>query len=189
MNTQQKALILGGGLAGTTLSIELINRGLHVTVISNDEMPSASRVAAGVYNPMVFKRLTLTPLAMTATLEATKFYKEFEVKYQHSVLSQIPMVRVFQSAGESNDFAGLTNNEKYKNHLALFDDKIPNTIHAPFGCGKIISAGRLNVLNYLEACKKIIEKQGVWKNQFFNELKRVARSPISSREWTLVTRA
>ena len=49
---------MGQGLAGTILHFQLLERGKRVLVIDNNHEKSASVVAAGMYNPIVFKRVT-----------------------------------------------------------------------------------------------------------------------------------
>lgn len=53
-------LIVGQGLAGSLLAWELAGRGLAVCVVDN-ELCNASRVAAGLVNPVSGRRLVLQP--------------------------------------------------------------------------------------------------------------------------------
>ena len=51
-----KILIVGAGLAGTLTAWELKKRGVDVTLCDNNSS-SASKVAAGLFNPVSFKRV------------------------------------------------------------------------------------------------------------------------------------
>jgi hypothetical protein len=51
-------LIVGQGLAGTMLAFELHWRGKDFVVVDSPSSEQASRVAAGIINPVVFRRLT-----------------------------------------------------------------------------------------------------------------------------------
>lgn len=51
-------LIIGQGLAGTLLAFELFNVGITFRIVSSPIKSKASLVAAGMINPLVFKRLT-----------------------------------------------------------------------------------------------------------------------------------
>jgi glycine/D-amino acid oxidase-like deaminating enzyme len=52
-------IIVGQGIAGTVLSHQLIKRGYSVFVFDVDKKNSASRIAAGVYNPVAYRKLKM----------------------------------------------------------------------------------------------------------------------------------
>ena len=56
-------LIVGSGLAGTLLALELVKSGSSVTVLSDTTRPSSSKVAGGLFNPVTGKYLAKTWLA------------------------------------------------------------------------------------------------------------------------------
>ena len=51
-------LIIGQGLAGTMLAFEMLERGKDFRILTSPGKSKASLVAAGMINPLVFKRLT-----------------------------------------------------------------------------------------------------------------------------------
>lgn len=51
-------LIVGQGLAGTLLAFEMLERNLDFQIVSSPAKSRASMVAAGMINPLVFRRLT-----------------------------------------------------------------------------------------------------------------------------------
>ncbi|MFA8436360.1 MAG: NAD(P)/FAD-dependent oxidoreductase [Marinifilaceae bacterium] len=55
---ETKYLIVGQGLAGSLLGYEMYKVGLDFRIITAPELSRASEVAAGMYNPLVFRRLT-----------------------------------------------------------------------------------------------------------------------------------
>lgn len=70
-------LIVGQGLAGTLLSFELQKRDIDHRVIS-DQKSGASHVAAGMVNPLVFKRITKSWMADTLLPVMRNTYLELE---------------------------------------------------------------------------------------------------------------
>jgi hypothetical protein len=52
-----KYLIVGQGLAGTLLAFSLLEKGEEVLIADDYAHASASQVAAGMWNPVTFKRL------------------------------------------------------------------------------------------------------------------------------------
>ena len=55
--------IIGQGLAGSILAYFLLKEGQNVQIFDNPSIPSSSKVAAGIYNPVTGKRLVKTWLA------------------------------------------------------------------------------------------------------------------------------
>ena len=51
-------LIVGQGLAGTMLAFEMLDRNMDFRIVSSPRKSKASLVAAGMINPLVFRRLT-----------------------------------------------------------------------------------------------------------------------------------
>ncbi|WP_066629794.1 NAD(P)/FAD-dependent oxidoreductase [Labilibacter marinus] len=51
-------LIVGQGLAGITIANELMANGKSFLAVANKNLTSATSVAAGMYNPLIFRRIT-----------------------------------------------------------------------------------------------------------------------------------
>jgi glycine oxidase len=169
MKEIKSVLILGGGLAGCTLAVQLIKRGIHVTLISDSHKTSATRVAAGVFNPVVLKRLTLTGQASLALKKAHEFYAGFQQETGAPFHFRYPMIRIFDTAGESNDFLRLTHNPGFSEHIGEYNEPLPSIIHAPFGCGIVRTAGRLDTQLYLDTCYQYINRHGNVTDENFSE--------------------
>ena len=76
-------IIVGQGIAGTVLAQTLLKQGKSVIIIDKKELSKASKIAAGLYNPVVFKRLVkswmaddLVPFMDTFYTDAEKEIKE-----------------------------------------------------------------------------------------------------------------
>jgi glycine/D-amino acid oxidase-like deaminating enzyme len=73
-----RLLIIGGGLAGTTLAWQLHQRGAPFLVVDRDEPQTSSKVAAGLITPITGMRLVLNWRIDTLFPEATAFYQQLE---------------------------------------------------------------------------------------------------------------
>lgn len=73
-----KYIVVGQGLAGTLLSWQLYKRKIPHVVIASPLKQSASLVAAGMYNPLVFKRISKSWKIDTLLPVMMKTYKELE---------------------------------------------------------------------------------------------------------------
>ena len=50
-------LIIGGGLAGTTLAWKLQEKNIPFLIVDDPQLSRSTRAAAGLFNPLVFKKL------------------------------------------------------------------------------------------------------------------------------------
>jgi len=85
----KKALIVGAGLAGTCLAHQLISKGIDITLLDQGSNHS-SAIAAGMVNPMVFRRMNKSWRLDEFLPEAQAFYQEIErllnTKFYHPVV-------------------------------------------------------------------------------------------------------
>ena len=96
MSSESKSstLIVGAGLAGTLMAWELEKRGVEFEVWDSDAQ-SASKVAAGMYNPLSFKRLVEVWNATPHMEEMQKTYRELQEFLGVKVLHPTPIIRIF----------------------------------------------------------------------------------------------
>ena len=78
MSKKTDYIIVGQGLAGSILALTLLKKGKSVIVIDNSNPSTASKIAAGLYNPVVFKRLVKSWLADDLLPYMNTFYPEME---------------------------------------------------------------------------------------------------------------
>ena len=99
----KKHLIIGGGLAGVTLAWQLIKKGQGVLLIDNKKNKSSS-IAAGMINPIVFRRVTKSWRVDEFLPVAKDFYKEVEVATGSQFFNSIKIRRFFSSEQEKNSW-------------------------------------------------------------------------------------
>ncbi len=97
-------LIVGQGIAGTSLAWHLHNSGKKVLLVNDSSLPSSSKVAAGIFNPLTGKKLVKTWLADDLFPYAQKFYSELEEKLDTKILHQASIFRPFRSIEEQNSY-------------------------------------------------------------------------------------
>ncbi len=73
-------LIVGNGLAGTLLAFEMLDHGLDFKILVSRDKSRASLVAAGMFNPLVFKRMTKSWMADDLLPVMKKRYLELEAR-------------------------------------------------------------------------------------------------------------
>ena len=90
-------LIVGQGLAGSLLAWRLIGAGQRVLVIDNDSPCAASRVAAGLINPVTGKRLVKEANAESYLAVARECYASLGKQFGKIFLHDKQMLRLFNS--------------------------------------------------------------------------------------------
>ncbi len=143
MNTDY--LIIGQGLSGTILAQRLIEEGKDFLILDKPQLSKSSKIAAGLVNPVVLKRLKLIQDADKYLDAAQEYYDKYNAPIQdHKVAHSIHDVE------ELNHWMSLCGDDRYKRHLS--DEIIPNTnehIIAPLGLGIVKSSYWLNTTQYL----------------------------------------
>ena len=100
-NDTYDVLIVGAGLAGSSLAYRLIERGERVLLITDPDIPSASRVAAGLINPVTGQRLVLQKNIETLLTSAHSFYHQLEARFGRKLLHSREMLRVIRNEKEA----------------------------------------------------------------------------------------
>lgn len=162
----EKTLIVGAGLAGTLMAWELIKRNKEVELWDNQSQ-SASRVAAGMFNPVSFKRLVEVWDAEENMNFLHSTYTELEEFLGIKVLNYKPILRVFPH----EQYKILWQKRLNDNHPVskwLSEVKTPNDaprdVIADSGFGLIEKAGWVNLPLLLDSMKAYLSKKGKFKD-------------------------
>lgn len=162
-------LIIGQGIAGSTMALTLHKRGKSVIVMSKDNLSSSSSVAAGVYNPFNFRRTIPTWQAHKASSLAAEFYSEAENITDSKFHESKKIIRVFVDAEEEQRWSDYL---KKDNHDYVLDEKVNDRLaeklKAPFGMGILTGGGVLNTGAFLYAVKEYFSARNVFRDEQFN---------------------
>ena len=153
-------IIVGWGLAGATIAWQLHLRKIPFQVIDNGNNQS-SHVAAGLVNPIVFKRLTKSWQADILMPYAENFYAEIESKVQVKLLSRKNIFSVFSSVEDENNWAVKNGDDRFKNFLGATNHTKIKNVSCDFGLGEVKTFGNLNTLVYLNSLKNYFIQNGV----------------------------
>ena len=148
-------LIVGQGIAGTAIGFRLMQRNLNVTWIDNQNLSNASRIASGLYNPIVLKRMRLVHLADAFNEQIYSFYKSLESFTKNTFFYPKPIYRVLHSIEEQNNWYQLSENPKWSTMLG--DIVNDNNIKAPFGLGTVQQTGWVDTANMIASFRERIK--------------------------------
>lgn len=157
---KDKITLVGWGLAGSILAWKLWLKNLPFQVYDSGKNDS-SIVAAGLVNPIVFKRLTKSWQADELIQEAESFYLEVGKHLGYDILSYVPIARIFASVEEQNDWVTLCRDERFEKYLLPPGDLKQNTIKATFGVGRVNSLGNINTQLFLEKSRAFFIQKGI----------------------------
>ena len=151
-------IIVGLGLAGLAFSRELEKQG-KTFIVYEDNSQHSSKVAGGMYNPIVLKRFTPVWDAENQLKIALPFYKELENLLGSTYDHELDVYRLFTSIEEQNNWFATCD------HPTLSEYMVPkvikdtyNGIESPFGYGKVTGTGRIDTKKLLDDYKKYLEK-------------------------------
>ena len=128
-------IIIGQGLAGSLLAWELIHHGQTVIVIDNGLKPSASKVAAGLINPLPGKRFNRPPETQLWLDHAHALYADIQKISGNHYFHAIDMLRLLH-LDEQHRFIerqlALPDSQNFIDQV-LDKEAIDNNIHSPLG--------------------------------------------------------
>ena len=161
-------IIVGQGLAGSILALELLKEGKSVCVIDNGTLSTCSRVAGGIYNPVVFKRLTQSWMAEKTLPYMFEFFEGAEKLFDTPLIHRTKIARVFATSNEEDLWK-----KKALNDLA---DVIAKEIHEPTNeysflknnYGFVKQGGYVDVPEFLRQTQNYLKKNDSIINETFD---------------------
>lgn len=181
-------IIVGLGLAGIAFCEALEAAGKTFVVFDNGK-DGASRVAAGLYNPVILKRYTLPWKAIEQFDLAIPFYKNIEKKLGAQFMEAMPVRKVFSSIEDQNNWFSASDKPLLERFVSA--KMVSNTNHkikAPYDYGEVLETGRVAIKKlqaqyqeYLEVNNAFIKESFAHSNITFNEDVVVYKNYQSSR--------
>ncbi len=196
-----KYLIVGQGLAGTLLAFSLLEKGEQVLIADDYNHASASQVAAGMWNPVTFKRLAASWLAKEMLEEMNVTFRKLEEKLQASFFHSLPVARIFNSIQDANFWDEKSDHPEVGRFLSARSNKsVQENFDSPFGNSEVNECGWLNVPLFREVSKnyfiqhgnfiedavnesevEFLESSVVWKGRAFDKL--ILCNGIGVNQW------
>jgi hypothetical protein len=144
-------IIVGAGLAGTCLTWKLRQLGRTVCQISDPVLPAASSVAAGMYNPLVFKRLTRSWKVDELLPVMNDFYTRVEAFSDKKFMYQKKIVKVL-TADEYCIWNSRMDSGAFDDYIVSVSQKAPmGGLKEFYAYGLIKNSGYLDIKRFTEA--------------------------------------
>lgn len=157
----KEVLIVGQGIAGSILGYRFYEKGISFTTVDISLPGASSPVAAGVYNPIVFRRMLKGWRSAEMLEEADRLYPALErllgIKVQHrcGILKVLPN-------RESADFWDL---KRTQNHLEAWIDeacRAPSgkALSTMYATGYVKAAGYIRTSLLVETWRSFLKQTG-----------------------------
>lgn len=167
---EKRICIVGGGLAGLCVGIQLYNRNIPFLIIHDVNSACSSEKAAGLMNPVVVKRLLKTWMADEVLPYNRHFYPQVEALSKAHFYSSVPVFRSFSNElplkewqqrlndGTMDDFMG-------KDIYAYAPDSVKDD---GFGGADILQASRVDCEVFIQAVRNFFSALGSFENRVFD---------------------
>jgi glycine oxidase len=149
MSKRTDHIIVGQGLAGTILAHTLLKNGKKIIVIDDPSLSDCSRISAGMYNPVVTRRLTKSWMADELLDHVHSFYTEAGKLLNIDLLFGRDIIKIFAEQAERNFWEKKRNEAVGKYLSPVSDEHIPELGETPFGHARVMHAGQVRVSEFL----------------------------------------
>nr|WP_199001566.1 FAD-dependent oxidoreductase [Flavobacterium sp. ASV13] len=149
-------LIVGSGLAGISFAEIALKNNKSILVIDNKSQNS-SRIAGGLYNPVILKRFSEVWNAQEQLVLMNEFYNQIETKLQTKFNFKLPILRKFFSIEEQNNWFTASDKKNLAPFLSTkLISKKYNSIDSPYDYGEVLHTGYVDTALLLDHYKQYL---------------------------------
>ena len=161
-------LIIGSGLAGISFSEMALQNGKSILVMDNSSQNS-SKIAAGLYNPVILKRFSEVGQAKEHLLVMEEFFSVLEKKLNSQLDFKTPILRKFFSVEEQNNWFAASDKVNIGPYLSTrLITKKYESIDSPFGYGEVLQTGYVDTALLLEKYKNYLITNQLFLEESFD---------------------
>ena len=160
-------LIVGCGLAGISFSEVALKNGKSVLVLDN-ESQNSSKIAGGLYNPVILKRFSEVWKAKEQLDLMADFYPAIEKKINCKVDFKSPILRKFFSIEEQNNWFAASDKMALAPFLStkVISKKYPS-IDSPYGYGEVLQTGYVDTALLLSKYREYLKETNSFQEESF----------------------
>lgn len=170
MITKTKYLIIGQGLAGTSLAHHFAMNNIDFLILDNNKNSTSSKVAPGVCNPVVFKRHTPTWKATETFDYLNNFYSQISTLLNEQLFSNINILVRINEKDKADFWRKKAKSDKLNKYMS--PELLPNLdydyLNQGIGYGMITGSGLLDTNTYLNKSKTYFETNNNYIEDTFN---------------------
>ncbi|WNM19143.1 NAD(P)/FAD-dependent oxidoreductase [Flavobacterium capsici] len=161
-------IIVGSGLSGIAFAETLLQNDKSF-VVFDDDSQNSSRIAGGLYNPVILKRFSEVWNAKEQLNIAIPFYKKIEDKLSITIDYKLPIYRKFFSVEEQNNWFIAADKPNLSPFLSTsIVKKDYNSINSPFGYGEVLQTGYVDTVELLYSYHKYLKANNLLISETFD---------------------
>ncbi len=153
-----KYLILGQGIAGTALGHIFSGRNISFKILDDGHKSSSSQVAAGLWNPIVFRRINKTWRTDELLPAMERLYGSVESKLDIKIQHHRQILRMHGNKPEADFWMEKRTLPGYRPYLLDAPADVAPFRGGEFGSGVVDKAGFLDIPLYLSESRKYFEE-------------------------------
>jgi glycine oxidase len=163
-------LIVGSGLAGISFAETALKNNKSILVIDNKSQVS-SRVAGGLYNPVILKRFSEVWNAEQQLVLMDEFYNDIEARLKTKFNFKLPILRKFFSIEEQNNWFAASDKKNLAPFLSTkLISKKYNFIDSPYDYGEVLHTGYVDTVLLLDTYKEYLQENNLLIEEFFDSV-------------------
>tara|TARA_B100000508_G_scaffold141096_1_gene146822 strand:+ start:42403 stop:43476 length:1074 start_codon:yes stop_codon:yes gene_type:complete len=149
---QNKVLIVGGGLSGICLAHQFEERNVDFRIIDQG-VNESSAIAAGMINPMVFRKMVKTWRGDDLIPYLKNFYPKLEQKTGQRFFFSRKIRRVFSTQDEHDFWVDRLKDPAYEEYIHELEDSdpTPDYVLKKYGDGWVKSPGYVDAKLFIKA--------------------------------------
>jgi glycine/D-amino acid oxidase-like deaminating enzyme len=165
--SMKDVLIVGGGIAGTTLAWQWHLQGKSIHWIADDAV-SSSHVAAGIFNPVVLKRFSPVWKAEEQLEVLVPFYTQVQEQLESQIIDLLPVWRRFHDEKEKKTWIRKSVREDLDNLMLTHpEDTALEGIEAEYGYGVVKNTGWLDTSTFMENSMVYFKSRNAFSKEIF----------------------
>jgi len=163
-------LIVGQGLAGSLLAWTLLQHKKSVLLVDDGYTHSASRVAAGIVNPLGSRRLVAPSDVEECWSSAVATYAELGRQFQQQFFVPKPLVRFFNDVADIDRYQQRMRQTAYQQLLGtrFGADQSGHSVEDHHGGFLQVQAGHLDIAALLTALQSYFRQQNILQSKNFD---------------------
>jgi glycine oxidase len=161
-------LIVGCGLAGISFAEEALKHNKTILVLDNDSQ-SSSKIAGGLYNPVILKRFSEVWEAQSQLVTMNAFYAQLKPRIEQQLDYKMPILRKFFSVEEQNNWFAASDKPNLAPFLSTeLHFKAYKGIQADFGYGEVMHTGYVDTASLLSAYRDYLTNNNWFRQEAFD---------------------
>ena len=163
-------IIIGAGIAGTSLALELHKRNQKLLIIDQFKENSSSRVAAGMLSPIVPRNVQKTWKCFEIFPNVYDYYREWENTLNEKFIYQIPGLQIHKNPSHTRNWRKRSKERGFDillKDIPVEENNYP--VELPYGGSLNLLSGRLDVQKFMDSAHEYLKSKGhIFKNELFN---------------------